>query len=136
MTEKKMQAELKLKQAQKEITEKDAKIKELEELVKKLSGGTIGTDPNSSHELRQSHDKSAISDLNARVDFTATEKRLQAQVLGTQAPTFSRMNPGLGEETGGYGASNRRQQQQQRHNYSNEGEDDFWYQTGDDDMLK
>ena len=65
-----------MKQAQKEIADKDAKIKELQELVKKLSGGTIDTDPPS--ELRQSHDKSAISDLNARVDFTATEKRLQA----------------------------------------------------------
>ena len=128
-----MRAELKLKEAQKEIALKDAKIKELAELVRKLSGGTIETEPNSTDLLRNSHDKS-VSDLNARVDFTATEKRLQAQVLGTGAPTFSRMNPNIDQGPVGYEASGQRRQQ--RHNYSNEGNDDFWYQTGDDDMLK
>ena len=76
MTEKKMQAEQKLKEAQEEIAQKDARIKELEALVRNLSGGTMGTMPSSvEHALRQSHSKSQASevDLNARVDFTATE---------------------------------------------------------------
>lgn len=73
-----MQAEQKLKEAQKEIAEKDARIKELEALVRNISGGTMGTMPSSvEHALRQSHGKSPSQvsehDLNARVDFTATE---------------------------------------------------------------
>ena len=39
MTEKKMHAEMKLKEALAEITQKDARIKELEDIVKNLSGG-------------------------------------------------------------------------------------------------
>ena len=58
---------------------KDARIKELEAIIRNLSGGsggTMGTMPSSvEHALRQSDSKSQASevDLNARVDFTATE---------------------------------------------------------------
>ena len=75
MTEKKMQAEQKLKEAQEEIAQKDARIKELEAIVRNLSGGTMGTMPSSvEHALRQEQTSQASEvDLNARVDFTATE---------------------------------------------------------------
>ena len=47
MTEKKMEAEQKLEEAMELIAQKDAKIAELEALVRNLSGGTMGTMPSS-----------------------------------------------------------------------------------------
>ena len=66
MTEKKMEAEEKLKEAQVEIAHKNARIRELEDILRNLSGGQLPTEANDSLErgLRQSHDKSQISDLN------------------------------------------------------------------------
>ena len=47
MTEKKMEAEQKLEEAMELISQKDARIAELEALVRNLSGGTMGTMPSS-----------------------------------------------------------------------------------------
>ena len=47
MTEKKMEAEQKLEEAMELIAQKDARIAELEALVRNLSGGTMGTMPSS-----------------------------------------------------------------------------------------
>ena len=47
MTEKKMEAEQKLEEALELIAQKDARIAELEALVRNLSGGTMGTMPSS-----------------------------------------------------------------------------------------
>ena len=58
MTEKKMEAEQKLEEALESIAQKDARIAELEALVRNLSGGTMGTMPSSvQHNLLQSQDR-------------------------------------------------------------------------------
>ena len=127
MTEKKMEAEQKLEEALEVIAQKDARIAELEAMVRNLSGGTMGTMPSSvQHHLQQSHDRHSQAsehDLNARVEFTATEEQLK-QVSRNEPPTFKNINQ-ISDQGAGF-----------NNNDSNEGEDDFWYQTGDDNMLK
>ena len=123
-----MEAEQKLEDAMELIAQKDARIAELEALVRNLSGGTMGTMPSSvQHNLLQSqdrHSQASEQDLNARVEFTATEEQLNQEVRGNQAPTLAKIN-----QIRDQGAA-------LHNNDSNEGEDDFWYQTGDDNMLK
>ena len=95
MTEKKMEAEQKLEEALEVIAQKDARIAELEAMVRNLSGGTMGTMPSSvQHHLQQSHDRNSQAsehDLNARVEFTATEEQLK-QVSRNEPPTFKNIN--------------------------------------------